>query len=133
MNQNKWSLLRPMLLVFVFLTAFFISGQSFLLKKGADPDVLLVGNLVLFAVSLLAFIISYKALQSTNPQAFVRAMYGSFIIKFFVIAIAALVYIMVMKKNVNKPSLIACMVLYALYTFFEVSALMKLLKRKRNA
>ena len=30
-------------------------------------------------------------------------MYGGFIIKFFVVAIAAFIYIMVTKKNVNKP------------------------------
>jgi uncharacterized BrkB/YihY/UPF0761 family membrane protein len=133
MNQDRLKLLRPMLVVFVFLSAFFVTGRSFLIKKQADPDVLLIGNLLLFGVSLLAFLISYKALKSTNPQSFVRAMYGSFIVKFFVIAIAAFVYIMVTKKNVNKPSLIGCMVLYAVYTFLEVSALMKLLKRKRNA
>jgi hypothetical protein len=117
MNQHRLKLLRPMLIVFVFLSAFFVTGRAFLVKKGADPDVLIVGNLLLFGVSLLAFLISYKALQSSNPQSFVRAMYGSFIIKFFVIAIAAFVYIMITKKDVNKPSLIGCMILYAVYTF----------------
>jgi hypothetical protein len=54
-------------------------------------------------------------------------------IKFFLIAIAAFVYIMVAKKNLNKPALITCMGLYLVYTFVEVSSLQKLLKQKKNA
>jgi ACR3 family arsenite efflux pump ArsB len=133
MNKHSLKLLRPMLIVFIFLNVFFVTGRSMLVKQGADPDVLIMGDILLFLVSFLAFQISYKALGSSNPQSFVRAMYGSFILKFFVIAIAAFIYIMIMKKKVNKPSLAGCMVLYVMYTFLEVSALMKLLKRKKNA
>jgi len=133
MNQTSLKLLRPMLLLFVFTSAFFVTAQSWLLKRGANPDVLIVGNLLLFGVSLVAFLVSQKALNSSNPQAFVRAMYGSFIIKFFVIATVAFIYIMVTKKNVNKPALIGCMTLYVVYTVIEVAALLKLLKRKQNA
>jgi hypothetical protein len=133
MNQTSLKFLRPMLLLFVFTSAFFVTAQSWLLKHGANPDVLIVGNFLLFGVSLVAFLISQKALNSSNPQAFVRAMYGSFIIKFFVIATVAFIYIMVTKKNVNKPALIGCMILYVVYTVMEVAALLKLLKRKQNA
>jgi ACR3 family arsenite efflux pump ArsB len=132
MNKNLLQSIRPLILVFVFLTAFFISGKSWFEKKGVDQDVLIAGNLILFLVSLSAFLITNKALASSNPQAFVRAMYSSFIIKFFVLAITAFVYIMVAKKNVNKPALIACAGLYIIYTGIETSALMKMLKQKKN-
>ncbi len=133
MEKNSLKLLRPMLLVFIALNIFFIAGKSLLDQWGADQQVLIIGNILVFLVSFSAYFISYKALRSSNPQAFVRAMYGSFIIKFFVIAIAAFVYIQVTKKDVNKFSLFACMGLYLVYTFLEVSALMKLLKLKKNA
>ena len=132
MNKNLFQSIRPLILVFVFLTAFFISGKSWFEKKGVDQDVLIAGNLILFLVSLSAFLITNKSLASSNPQAFVRAMYGSFIIKFFVLAIAAFVYIMIAKKNVNKPALIACAGLYIIYTGIETRALMKMLKQKKN-
>jgi ACR3 family arsenite efflux pump ArsB len=132
MNKNLLQSTRPLILVFVFLTAFFISGKSWFEKKGVDQDVLIAGNLILFLVSLSAFLITNKALASSNPQAFVRAMYSSFIIKFFVLAITAFVYIMVAKKNVNKPALIACAGLYIIYTGIETRALMKMLKQKKN-
>jgi hypothetical protein len=121
-----------MILVFILLNALFLTGRNWLVKKGFDPDVLIIGNMLLFIVLLISFIITQRSLKSENPNAFVRAMYGSFIIKFFVLALAAFIYIIITKQNVNKPALIACMGLYIVYTVFEVSSLMRLLKQKKN-
>lgn len=60
-------------------------------------------------------------------------MYGSFLIKFFVIALAAVIYIMMARKNVNKPALMICAGLYVLYAGIETSALMKMAKLKKDA
>ena len=107
MNRNSLQLLRPMLLVFILLNVFLITARQLIVKKGADQEVLIVGNLLLFVVSVVTFLITYRSLQSSNPNSFVRAMYGGFIIKFFAVAIAAFIYIMITNKNVNKPALIA--------------------------
>lgn len=133
MNKDLLRLLRPLLIIFILINAFAITGKSWLEKNSVDQSVLIAGNLLLFLVSLTAFLITYKSLRSSNPQAFVRAMYGSFMIKFFLIAIVAFVYIMVARKNVNKPGLVACGVLYIVYTVLETGALMKLLKQRKNA
>lgn len=133
MNPGSLKPLRPMILIFILINAFLITGKDWLAKKGIDQEVLIVGNLVLFAVMFLSFVLTRRSFNSSNPQHFVRAIYGGFIIKFFVIAIAAFAYIMVVKKNVNKPALFTCMGLYVLYTVFEVSSLLRLLKPKKNA
>ena len=133
MNQNSLKHLRPMILFFIFLNAFFLLGKDWLLKKNIDQDVLIIGNMLLFLVSLITFLLTYRSLKSTNSNSFVRAMYGGFIIKFFVVAIAAFVYIITTKKNVNKPALFFCMGLYIVYTFFEVNSLLRILKQKKNA
>jgi len=133
MNRKYLKLIRPMILIFIFLNAFFLMGRDWLAKKSIDQDVLIVGNMLLFLVSLITFLITHRSLQSKNPNAFIRAMYGGFIIKFFVVAITAFVYIMEAKKNVNKPALFSCMGLYVVYTFLEVSSLLRLLKQKKNA
>lgn len=133
MNKDLLRLLRPLLIIFILINAFAITGKSWLEKNSVDQSVLIAGNLLLFLVSLTAFLITYRSLRSSNPQAFVRAMYGSFMIKFFLIAIVAFVYIMIARKNVNKPGLIACGVLYIVYTVLETGALMKLLKQRKNA
>ncbi len=133
MEKNSLKALRPILIVFCAVTVFLLIGHKTLVGWGVKPGVLTAGNLLIFGVTLVAFLISYKALQSSNPNALVRAMYGSLIIKFFVIALGAFIYIMVAKKEVNKPAILASMGLYAVYTYLEVSALLKLLKQKKNA
>ena len=133
MNRSSLQLLRPMILVFILVNAFFLVGKGWLIKRGADQEVLIVGNLLLFAVSVITFLITCRSLQSSNPNAFVRAMYGGFIIKFFAVAVAAFIYIMITKKNVNKPALFSCMLLYVVYTFIEVKTLLGVLKQKKNA
>ena len=131
--KNSLKPLQPLLILFVLLSGFFVTGKGLLDKWGFDRDVLLIGNLLLFVVTLVSYLISYKGLNATNPNAFVRSMYGSFMLKFFVIAIGAFVYIQWAGKAVNKPALFTCMGLYLVYTFIEVSVLTKLLKQKKNA
>ncbi|HVT85306.1 MAG TPA: hypothetical protein VHD35_08875 [Chitinophagaceae bacterium] len=132
MKQNATRPLFPVILLFIVLNGFFISGRTLLEKWSVDQEVLIVGNLILFVVTLLSFWLGWRGLRSGNVQAFVRSIYSSFIVKFFVIAVAAFIYIVAMKKNVNKPALIACMCLYLVYTFLEVSTLMKMAKQKKN-
>ncbi len=126
-------LLRPLVLLFALITALAIPGKSWLLKNSIEPAVVIIGNLVLFFVSLSAFLLTARSFRSSNPQAFVRAMYGSFMIKFFVVLIVAFAYIMVAKKDVSKPALGICAILYIIYTILETRALTLLLKKKKDA
>ncbi len=133
MNKNLSLIIRPLSLIFIFTTAFFISGKSWLVKKEIDQTVLLAGNLLLFATTMVSAWIIIKGAASPNPQAAVRAMYSSFLVKFFLVAIAAFTYIMVAKKGVSIPALIICAALYIIYTTVEVRSLLKLMKQKKNA
>ncbi|MFI5133577.1 MAG: hypothetical protein ACHQEB_04535 [Chitinophagales bacterium] len=133
MQKNSTRPFLPVIILFSVLNSFFIAGKNLLERWGTDQDVLIVGNLILFVVTFLSFLLGRRGLRSTNAQVFVRSVYASFIVKFFVLIAAAFIYIMMAKKNVNKPALFACMGLYLVYTFLEVSILMKLLKQKKNA
>jgi len=131
MKKNKpWF---PLVIVFVILNALFIAGKNMLARQGVDNDVLIVGNLILFAATLFSFLIYLRSLRVNSGGSAVRGMYGSFMIKFFTCLIAAFAYIMIAKKDVNKPALIVCMGLYILYTIIEISSLQKLLKQNKNA
>jgi hypothetical protein len=131
--KSSLSLARPLLLVFIAMSAFFIAGKNMLAKWGMDQDVAIIGNIIVFVLVLISFLVMVKSVRSSNAQAFVRAMYLSFLVKFFALAIAAFVYIQMVKENVNKPALFACMGLYIIYTILEVGTLMKVLKEKKNA
>ncbi|NOT50811.1 MAG: hypothetical protein HOP10_06005 [Chitinophagaceae bacterium] len=131
MKSNKpW---LPLVIVFVVLNVFFFAFHDWLVKKGVNNDVLIIGNLILFIATLLSLLVYMRSLKATGGGAAVRGMYGSFIVKFFTCLVAAFAYIMIAKKEVNKPALIICMGLYMVYTVIEVSALQKLLKKKKNA
>ena len=131
--KTKLKGLLPVIILFVVLNAVFIAGRSVLERWGADQGVLIIGNGILFLITLMSFSLAQRGLNSPNSHAFVRAVYGSVMIKLFLCLIAAFIYISTHKGNLNKPALFTCMGLYLLYTFMEVSALMKLLRVKKNA
>lgn len=120
----------PVVAFFVVLNGAFIVGRNFFEDKGFDLNVLIIGNLLLFLITLLSLFMGKKGLNNPNPHAFVRSVYGSIMIKLFLCIIAALIYIAIFQKQLNKPALFTCMGLYLVYTFMEVSILMKMLKHK---
>jgi hypothetical protein len=115
------------------LVILLLDKRDVLSRYTIDTWVLLVGNAILFIATSLSFYVSQQSITNPNPNSSVRSLYGSFMIKFFLIAIAAFVYIMAVKKNVSKPALVICMGLYLVYTFVEVAVLQKLLKQKKEA
>lgn len=130
------SLIRPFLPAIILFIA--LNGSFALFGKkwesyGFQSEVLIMGNILIFGVTLLTYWLGARGLKSSNNHAFFRSVYGSFMIKFVVLAGAALFYVSQYKKELNKPALFLCMGLYLLYTFFEVSALVKWSKQQKNA
>ena len=130
---NKLKPLLPVILLFTLLNGFLLTQKKFLENKGIDQDVVIIGNLILFAITFGSWFISLRGLKAANPNVFVRSMYLNLMLKLFVCMIAAFIYIFTFKKELNKPALFICMGLYFVYTFIEVAALTKLLKQKKNA
>ncbi|MCU7549453.1 hypothetical protein OCK74_10025 [Chitinophagaceae bacterium LB-8] len=130
--QSKLRAFLPVFLLFIILNSFFLLGNGLLNKWNANKDVLIVGNLMLFLITLISFIVAQKGLKNPNPHAFTRAVFGSILLKLVVCIIAATVYIATYKSNLNKPALFGCMGLYLVYTFMEVSILTKLLRGKAH-
>ena len=133
MRKNNKSPLTPVIIFFIVLNIFFLADKSFLERHGFDQSVLIIGNVVLFGATILSFFFATRGLTANNPNAFVRSVYTSVMVKLFICIIAAVIYIFLFRKNLNKPALFTCMGLYLVYTFIEVSMLTKLLKEKKNA
>lgn len=123
----------PIVILFVVLNSFFYSGKNLLQRWGADRDVLIIGNAILFFLTLISYLIAQRGIKNTNTHAFIRSVIGGIMIKLFVTIIVAFIYISIFKKEINKPALFTCMGLYLVYTFIEVSVLTKQLKSKANA
>lgn len=133
MDRNRLKGFMPILLFFLALNAFFITGKRLLQKWEMDQDVVMAGNAILFVITLISFLLSLRGLNNPNPHAFIRAVYLSVMLKLFVCMIAAFIYISIHKAGLNKPALFTSMGLYLVYTFMEVGVLMKMLKQKKNA
>lgn len=133
MNKQSLRNFFPAIMVFLVLN----SGFLFMVKRlegwGFDYSVLVLGNIIVFGICFLSYWMAMKGLTTKNNHAFFRWVYGSVMLKLFLLAGVAFVYIMMSKKEVNKPALFFCMGLYIVYTFIEVSALMKVNKQKTNA
>ena len=122
----------PVILFFVVLNSIFIAGRSMLEDRGVDQEVLLLGNGLIFLITLVSYLIAQRGLHHPNPNVFMRMVMGSIMIKMFLLVIVAFIYIAMYKQDLNKPALFISMGLYLVYTFMEVSALMKRLKQKTN-
>ena len=125
--------IMPVILMFIAITAIVFILKSVLKSIGFDINFLLIGNLILFVLSISGFLIQMRALRSANINAFIRGIYSSLLLKLFIIATAVLIYVFLNRENVNKQSLFTCMGLYFVYTIIEVKQLMKISRAKTNA
>ena len=124
--------LKPLLLIFITSNALFLSGRRWLDDWGTDREIIIWGNVIVFAVTLISYFISIKGLRNTNPHAFVRSIYSGMMLKLFLCIIAAFGYISSAGKDIDKKALFTCMGLYLVYTFVEVSILSNMLKSRKN-
>lgn len=120
----------PLLFLFIFLSALFISSTTFFEKHGIDRDVLIIANIILFVCNLASILLLQRSLKNSNPNAFVRAMMGSTVIKLLVIAISFAAYAFAVKRNINKPAVYISIFLYFIYLGIEVAIVLKLNKQK---
>jgi hypothetical protein len=115
---------------FVILSALIFAASLIFPGTAIDYRVLMGGNCIFFFVSLVAFRIQRKALQNTNPNAFVRSVMAGVMIKMFVCIAAVMAYVLLSGKYFNKPAVFISMLLYLVYLGVEVAVLMKLNKQK---
>lgn len=130
MNKSLLNKSRPAIVLFIIVSILIFIFKSSLISYGFDIPFLLIANVLLFLLSLFGFYIQTRGVKSANVNAFVRGLYSSLLLKMFVIIGAIFIYIFVMDGHVNKPSLFTSMVIYLLYTFIEVTQLMKIARKK---
>ena len=121
-------------LIFLFLGLTAVFCLMWIVNKNSAVDyrVLIGGNGLLFVIGMVSLKMNTGALNHQNTQGFLKLVYGAFLLKFFVLAVAAFIYIAIFKKAINKPGLFGCFGLYFIYTFIEMRSVLKQPK-KQNA
>lgn len=131
-NENR-KIFLPIIFVFIALNSLLLIFKTFLESNGFDREFLIIANLLLFLLSIAALYLQRNAIQSNNPNVFVRRVYMAMLLKLFVCMIAFLLYAFMKTSKINKPALFTSMAIYILYTSFEVAGLMKAARKKKNA
>ena len=122
----------PLVIVFLIVAVSILIFRNNLEDKGFDWQVLSGGNLFIYLVTMISMHMLRSGLHAENTHAFLSKAYGGTLVKLFACAGGAFVYIFMSGKNLNKPSLFACMALYLVYTFVEMKVILKQSNQKKN-
>ncbi|MDA3615208.1 hypothetical protein [Polluticaenibacter yanchengensis] len=128
MFSSKKELL-PLHLVFIVFTAIIFILRGKLEDINVNVGLLIGGNVILYAVTLVSILMYSKKIDPKRPGAAVSGVYGGFMLKFAVIGIAAFLY-MLTAKTINKSGLIGCAVLYLVYHILGTYLSLQLNKKK---
>lgn len=123
---------RPITIIFILTTGLLLVLGQRLANYHINPDVVRVGNLILFLATLVSFFLYFRALQNDRVQVFLRMIYSGMFIKMMTCLFAAIIYISIAGKQTSKGAIFVLMFLYFLYTFLEISIVMKLSKQQKN-
>jgi len=105
--------------------------QTWLEANQFSTSVLWIGNSLLFLLSVISLYLHVKGALHKNPNAFFQSVYASMMLRMFAVLIAVLIYV-VFAGSVNKASILACVGLYFIYTFYEIFMVQRMLKKIKN-
>jgi hypothetical protein len=123
----------PLIVIYCITTALFILFKGKLASWGVDQQVVMIGNMILFIVSLLSLFLYQRAMVHPNTTGFLKNTYSGLFLKLLTCVFAIMLYIFLARDHVNKPGIFACIFLYFLYTLLEMRSLMQWNKDRTNA
>lgn len=122
--------LRPLLLLFVFVTALVLVFSARLNEYHIDEQLLLSANVFFLLLSIISFNIQLRGMRNKNPHVFVRSVTGGMLIKMLLCIIAVIIYVFASGDNFNKRGVFLSLLLYLLYLAVEVVLVMKMNKQQ---
>jgi hypothetical protein len=128
MNPRKAVI--PILVLFGAVAIGTMATASWLAVVGIDADVLMMANLFVCLLTLFSFWMLFRGLRAKSTTSFLTAVYGSFLAKLLLAALAVVIYATVSGEQMNKPAVFGAMMLYLCYMFLEIRALLLLVKKK---
>ena len=127
--------LRPLIPLIVIFISFMLLPLIFsgtLHRYSVNPDVIIGANIILFAITLISYMIQMRGMQAKNPHVFVRSITMGMLMKMVVCIIVVILYVSLSGAAYNKRGIFLALFLYLLYLFVEVVVMMKL-NTKRHA
>ncbi len=108
---------------YILMTAILVALSALIYTLGQSQaftlSVLLLGNVLVFLLSVLSYAISSRFTNNENNAAFMRGVLGGSFLKFFLAIVLGLVYIVLNKDTIIIADIIALMIIYIIYTTVE--------------
>jgi hypothetical protein len=123
----KKGFIAAVLLVFIVLSAVF-----FYMRTAAPQyqfPALMGANIVMLILALLSFLLVTRQMDK-KPEAFVRGVYASSLLKLMVCMFSVLIYALLNRHNLHKPTLFVMFGIYAVYSATETTLLSKMARVK---
>lgn len=117
---------RPLWIVFVLVTGMLALSWKLLPAKNINPSVVFTANALLLGVSLLNIAYHRASLQKKNPQAVLRSVMASTMVKLFVLAALVMIYLLAAGAGRSVYAVILSMGLYIIYSWMETKILLQL-------
>jgi len=113
--------------IFVLLSGIFFTMKNY--APAFQLAALETGNTIMAALSLITFFLIEKQMDN-RPQAFVRSVSAASFLKLMVCMISILVYVLINRAHIHKPSVFVLFGIYSIYTITETLLLSKLVRNK---
>lgn len=91
-------------------------------------SVLMGGNTLLFLLASVSGYLVNKQIRE-RPHAFVRAVYSATFLKLFICMAGIVIYVLLNRSSLHKPTLFMLMGMYAVYAFAEAWILSRQARR----
>lgn len=115
------------------IAAFVLLSAVFFYMKSALPqyrfNVMMGANIIMAVLSLTSFFLVTRELKN-RPQAFVRGVYSGTFLKLLVCMASVLLYVLLNKSDIHKPTLFILFGIYAVYSIIETTLLSKIARVK---
>lgn len=122
--------MRKQFLIIVAVVFVILGAGFFALIKYApqfDLAALETGNAIMAALSVITYTIVRRQVDN-RPQAFVRSVYSASFLKLMVCMISILVYVLLNRLHIHKPSVFMLFGIYAVYTIMETWVLSRIVR-----
>jgi hypothetical protein len=117
---------RPLWIVFVLVTGMLALSWKLLPAKNINPWVVFTANALLLGVALINIAYHRASLKKKNPQAVLRSVMASTMVKLFVLAALAMIYLLGAGAGRSVYAVILSMGLYIIYSWMETKILLQL-------
>lgn len=127
--SKQYYILSIIAFILITIGIYIYSNNSDLI----DNPALQIGNIALWLITSLSFLMISKSLKDKNPNALIRAKMSGTILKFFAVIILVLTYIFINDRSLpHKANIFVFLGIYVVYIGIESYFLSAMARKEKQ-